>query len=63
MSPSGRTRHLPSNIASAVDMSPAAIRARLRKVDELRRLAKYLSSFKPVTSNPSVETKADPTQQ
>ncbi len=29
-----------------VDMSPTAIRARLRKVDELRRLAKYLQRFR-----------------
>jgi hypothetical protein len=49
-----------------VDMSPAAVTARLRQVSELRRLCLSLSKAKPVDSgavtdakNPSPEKSAD----
>ena len=47
----------------AVDMSPEAIRARLQKVDELRRLQEYLSRFRQTvagsTSDHSTETTSE----
>ncbi len=41
----------------AVDMSPEAIRARLLKVDELRRLAKYLGGLQRQSDESGVETR------
>jgi hypothetical protein len=45
---------------TAVDMSPEAIRARLLKVDELRRLAKYLGGLQRQSDESVVDADGPP---